>query len=479
MRLPPALAGTLCLLIAAPAAAQQSADDARYDRALAAGYKAQFLCSGLWDGGRTRAEIEADELTGIYDRIAAIVPTLPAEIDEAAQQVRVSFADDVPPRIAVRNKATGCTGMPIGWTPAPAPGPDVVFMQEPQSAQYNRLAPGALDDRAWPMGDAKAKPPSGWRTRAISAVIDQAFGDGSDYGGHTSALLVLQNGKIVGERYMPGYDLHEGQRTWSVAKSIAGTFIGYATLHGALDVTAPLALPQWSSPVDPRRAITLDQAMRMSSGLVSDTPGNRTDPVYMGGAAVTERAAAWPLLHPPGGRFRYANNDILLATLAARSAVPDVLPQHVFDKLGMTRTFAQTDWQGNYILSSQVWTTARDLARLGQLYLNDGLWNGERLLPGGWRAYVSTAAGPQPEGEFGYGASFWLLARSQGVPPDTFGAFGNRGQYLIVIPSRDMVIVRRGYDTAEARFAIAAFTRAIVAAAEGPERVEVPAAAAE
>jgi CubicO group peptidase (beta-lactamase class C family) len=130
----------------------------------------------------------------------------------------------------------------------------------------------------------------------------------------------------------------------------------------------------------------------------------------------------------------------------------------------MHSTVAETDWRGNYILSSQVWATARDLARFGMLYLDDGVWNGTRILPENWLAYVSTPSGPQPAGEFGYGASFWLMNRSEGVPPDTIAAFGNRGQYVVIIPSRDIVIVRRGEDPAGTRFDIAAFTRDVLAA---------------
>lgn len=140
-------------------------------------------------------------------------------------------------------------------------------------------------------------------------------------------------------------------------------------------------------------------------------------------------------------------------------------PLTLFRKLGMTRTIAETDWRGNFILSSQVWTTSRDLARFGMLYLGNGEWQGERLLPENWREFVSTASGPQPEGAFGYGATFWLMNKSDGVPPDAFAAFGNRGQYVVIIPSMDMVIVRRGYDTTDKRFDIAAFTEEVVEAA--------------
>jgi CubicO group peptidase (beta-lactamase class C family) len=132
----------------------------------------------------------------------------------------------------------------------------------------------------------------------------------------------------------------------------------------------------------------------------------------------------------------------------------------------MNDTWAETDWRGNYMLSSQVWTTARDLARFGQLYLHDGMMGGERILPVGWRDYVSRASGPQPAGDQGYGATFWLMNRSEGIPADTISANGNRGQYVVIVPGRNIVIVRRGEDPAGRRFDVIAFTRDVLAALE-------------
>ena len=447
-----AVAGAL--LFAGAAQAQQTADDTRYDRAMAAGYKAQFLCSGLWNGGKSAEQIEAEELTGIYERIADIVPTLTAEIDETAGQVRVAFDNDTPPRTAQWRAGLGCASMPIGADPANGD-------KLPQLARD--IAFHHFDERPWPMGDAGAADPD----EAVEAVAARALA--GDFGGASSAVLVLRGGKIVAEHYKPDFDLHTSQRTWSVAKSLGGTLIGHAVVEGVIDPSQSALLAQWRDPADPRGTITLDNLMRMASGLYSDTAGNRTDPVYMGGTAAFPRAAHWPLLHAPGSRFRYANNDILDAWRAVYERLPEdsrlAYPLSFFRKLGMTRTIAETDWRGNFILSSQVWTTSRDLARLGQLYLNDGMWNGERLLPENWREFVSRPSGPQPEGAFGYGATFWLMNHSEGVPADAFAAMGNRGQYLVIIPSRDMVIVRRGYDTAENRFDIAAFTAAVLASA--------------
>ncbi|SIN89069.1 CubicO group peptidase, beta-lactamase class C family [Parasphingorhabdus marina DSM 22363] len=437
------------LLATRPAGAEEPSD---YDRALAAGYKAQFVCSGLWNGGKSLADIEADELTGIYDRVAEIVPTLELEIDQKNRQVQVSYSDHSPPRTALWNPVTGCTGMPIRF--------DGQYRTDPTAVRPS------FDIQPWPMGDEDAMAAPSAIPKELGRVVAAAQND-AQFGGKTSAVLIIKNGRIIAETFKPGHDRHTAQRTWSVAKSIAGTLIGHAVHTTGLDIHAPGQIPEWTDDSDPRKQITPDQLMRMASGLTSDTAGNRTDPIYLGGASVTERTTSWPLLYRPGSRFRYANNDTLLAVHAAR--LKPFAPYEFFMKLGMTRTYAETDWQGSPVLSSQVWTTARDLGRLGLLYLNNGVWehgkaNPERLLPENWRSYVSTASGPQPERQFGYGATFWLMNKTDGVPPDSFAGFGNRGQFLVIIPSRDLVIVRRGYDTRANRFDIAAFTRAIVEA---------------
>jgi CubicO group peptidase (beta-lactamase class C family) len=449
----------LTFLIAAPAGAQHP-EAALYDRALAAGYKAQFLCSGLWNAGKTQAQIEADELTGIYPHIAAIVPTLTAEIDEERDQVRVAYDDSAPPRIAQWRDGLGCAGLPIGA------GPEAGALI-PAFGTTNGLQ--TFDGRRWPMGDAGAVALPPRRLTHVERIAGDTI-TASAFGGRTSAVVIVHHGQIVAENYMQGHDLHTSQRTWSVAKSLAATLIGHAVQRELIGPETPANPAAWRSPGDPRAVITIDNLLRMASGLTSDTAGNRTDAVYAGGASVAEAATNWPLLHRPGARYRYANNDTMLATLALMERLPAEerlgFPLSFFRRIGMTRTIAETDWRGDFVLSSQVWTTARDLARLGLLYLGDGMWEGERLLPAGWRDYVTRASGPQPEGPFGYGAGFWLMNRSEDVPADAFAAFGNRGQYLVMIPSRNLVIVRRGYDTADSRFDIAAFTRAVVAALE-------------
>ncbi|SBV31711.1 Beta-lactamase [uncultured Sphingopyxis sp.] len=441
---------------AAPAAAQAPQPDAELARAWAAGYRAAFTCSSLWNGaGKPVEAIERDELTNIYPEIEADVRALRADVDEEAKRVSVRYRDGMPPRIAVWTGREGCVTLPIGARPAETAG---AVERRPD-----------LDAQPWPMGDKGARWPVKGQTK-----FEQATADMARFGGRTSSLLIVKNGRIALERYWGGHDMHTAQRTFSVAKSIAVTLIGNAVLKGQIDVTKPAMIAEWRTPGDPRAAITTEQLMRMASGLTSDTAGNRTDAIYMGGASVRQWTTQWPLLNPPNTRYRYANNDTLLATLSLRAALEKagtpLDPAAFFDRLGMTRTFAEHDKDGDYILSSQVWTSARDLARLGLLYQNDGMWRGERLLPAGWRRFVTTPSGPQPDGPFGYGAGFWLLAKSEGVPADAFGGFGNRGQYVVVIPSRALVIVRQGYDDAKTLLDIAKLVAAVVAADDDDPR---------
>lgn len=451
-------------LVAAPLLAQpaSAAEDAHI-RALAAGYKANFLCSDLFNAGLTEAQATEWDLEGIYPEYQATIRTLEAKVDRQARTVSVAFDPNLPPRIAAWRPGLGCSSLPIG-------------------AQADRIAvlpklkikPPSAAGKTWPGGDEGATAtPSAPVAAALDKAITKAFdpvvqGDGP----RTTAVLVIRNGKIVAERYVPGFGPDTPQRTWSAAKSMTATVVGRAVQLGKLKVDAPAGVPEWPAG-DPRRAITLAQLMHMNSGLWTDGPGNRTDELYLGGALVTQTATTMPLEAAPGTRFRYANNDTLLAMRSVRAALGDGeaalnFPlQEVFWKIGMLHTTPETDWQGNYILSSQVWTTARDLGRLAMLYMNDGVWNGERLLPAGWSKFVATPAPAQPDSGPGYGAFFWLYGEAQGLPADTYVMNGNRGQYVFIVPSKNAIIVRRGFDKAGGKaFDLAGFAREVLAALE-------------
>jgi CubicO group peptidase (beta-lactamase class C family) len=448
--------GALALLtavsLATPVNAQSAQEqlNARYDRALAAGYKALMLCGAIANAervgeDRTPEHVTEMELTGIYPQLEQIVRELPHEIARNAsgviEQVSVQWSDDMPPRIAHYRGRDGCAILPIGHG------------HTSQGHDYPAYRDALV--RNW---HVKVSTPV---RKELNAALSGEYGEGS----RTTGVIVDQRGQVVDGLFAQGYGPFVPQRTWSVAKSIAATLVGMAVYRGDANVSDSAGLGADDS--DPRRAITVDHLLRMASGRYSDTPGNRTDPLYFGGTTVTERAANWPLLNPPGSSFRYANNDTLMAV----AAVADGFGQHsVFNQLwsiGMVNTTAEADWQGSHVLSSQVWASAFDLVEFGRLYLRGGvLPDGERVLPEGWVEYVSAPSGPQPDGPLGYGASWWLMNKSEGIPPDTIAAMGNRGQYVVVVPSGDVVIVRRGEDPAGSRFDIVSFTRDVLESLE-------------
>lgn len=445
------------LALATPAAARQAPRELTpHQRAIAAGYKALALCEGQFGGGRTPEQVAATELKGIYPEYEALAAELPAASDRHDRSVSVPFADGMPPRLAYWVPRFGCSLAPIGGK-----------RMLPPLMHPNPSMPIPADPRPWPMGDAGIAPKP---SKALDGAVATAF-DPAVSKGRTTGVVILRDGKVVAERYADGFGPLVPNRTWSVAKSIAGTLVGIAVADGKLDPAKSAAIPEWRTPGDPRAAITLDQLLRMASGLGSDTAGNRTDAIYFGGTSVTEQAVDWPLVAPPGSTFRYANNDTLLAVRALRSALADdnaytgYPTERLLHPLGMYHTTTGVDWQLNFVLSSQVWSTARDLARLGELWRNDGMWQGKRILPEGWLKYMTTPSGPQPRGDGpGYGATLWLFGPKQGLPEGTYAAQGNRGQYIFVVPSANLVVVRRGEDEAGNAFAPAPFVAEVLKA---------------
>ncbi len=437
----------------------QTADPAHLS--LAAGYKAAFTCSAYFNAGRSIEEINGDELNRIYPGYRGALASLPdAVIDEKMKTVSVRYMDDFPPRVSAWRPYLGCAQLPTGAGAKAAKKLPVARVK--QTRELPRPLPEELSEDA-----------------GFDAAINKAFdrvtyGEGTE----TTAVLVVKDGAIIAEKYRDGFDRETPQRTWSVAKSIAATVIGAAAHDGVIDIEDKAGLAAWSSPIDPRGEITIADLLHMSSGLDSGPAGNRTDDVYLGGGRVIDHAITRRLIATPGTRWTYANNDTLIAMRALREKMDDdknylAFPfERVLHPLGMNHTFLETDWNGDFIMSSQVWTTSRDLARLGLLYLGDGVWEGERIISEGWAEFVATPAASQPplqraDGSQigGYGAQFWLFGERHGLPAGTYAALGNRGQHLVVIPSRNMLIIRRGFDdNGGARFDIVAFARDVLAA---------------
>lgn len=460
----------LSIPLTLPAHAQEGGTTEDVQRALAAGWKATFTCSGLFVAGQTLQELDQNELSGIYPDYVRFYDQLPpAKIDQARKTVSVDYSPLMPPRMAAYRPGYGCTQLPIGAT-------DKAIDFLPRFAAWPEYT---TQDRGSAIGSNVKVELRLEEAQRLEMPVTSAF-DETTYGvgTKTSSVIVVRDGQVVAERYARGVEHETPQRTWSVGKSITATIIGAARRQGLIDIDYPAVIAAWNKGADPRREITIRDLLHMASGLDSGENGSRTDRLYFGGGRVVDQAATGVLEVEPGSRFKYANNDTVIAMRALREAVGDDARFHrfpyeaVLHKIGAVRTTLEIDWNGDFISSSQVWATGRDLARIGQLYLQDGMWAGERLLPEGWMDFVRTPAPAQPAdaaSRGGYGAQFWLMNNVPGVPEGTFYAAGNRGQYIVIIPRLSTVVVRQGYDTiGGARFDIDRFvldvTRAIQAA---------------
>ncbi|MCP5144805.1 MAG: serine hydrolase [Gammaproteobacteria bacterium] len=421
--------------------------------AAAAATRGLNLCSGRWQGGLTDEIIERD-LNGRDPSLGSIPNDFVTGIDEIARTVSVTYDADMPPRHVVWRPVLGCVQLPIG-----APMDAAQYLPRIDVA----ITPPNFDDQPWPMGDRKAtaRLPRGQR-KALADVVDAAF-DGTTYGGASWAVLVVADGKIVAEKYARGFDMHMGSQTHSAAKSFAASVVGIASGQGLIDIHQPGPLTAWRKPGDPRGAITLEHLLRMSSGLYTQGHGSPLQKIYAQGGTVADLAATNVLDSQPGTHFVYSPPDTMLAVRAVREAIHDdqrflQFPfRELYWRIGMTRTSTNSEWNGDFLMSGQTWSSARDFARFGLLYLNDGVWQGERILPQGWVDYVTTRGPAQPPRPPYYGAQFWLYGGMAGLPDDAFSPSGGQGHYAMVIRSRNVVIVRRGFDLPGENFDITRF----------------------
>jgi CubicO group peptidase (beta-lactamase class C family) len=321
-----------------------------------------------------------------------------------------------------------------------------------------RLAPLPAQPRdvPWPTADWPVGALSADRA-LLDALLAEAF-DGDPAGplGETHSVVVIQGGRLVLERYGPGYGPDITCRSWSMAKSITQVLVGLAVGDGALDIHAPAGVRGWDAPGDPRGAITLDHLLRMSSGLawIEDyVPGHVSDVVEMlfgsGKEDVAGYAAAKPLAHEPGSFFYYSSGttNIVSRCLAeAIGATGDAfaafMRERLFDPLGIRNPEPRFDAVGTFIGSSFCFCTPRDFARFGLFCLRDGVWEDRRLLPEGWIDYARTPTFQQPGGEIDgpYGAHWWLDSWG----PGSFAANGYEGQRIVLRPDLDLVVVRNG-----------------------------------
>lgn len=404
---------------------------------------AKIYCSALFVSGRNPEEARA-HITGYFlgpklDSISQI------EVDHKRKLVAVTLAN----RITRQAKYYGDQGCIIQQ-----PGKDTIYFAPVKVT--SALPPASTVD--WPMGDRlpNAPLPAAIDTVKLRQAVDAAFGTGQ---GLTAAFVVVHKGRIIAERYGNGAHKDMPLESWSMGKSITGTLVGRLINDGAFKLEDPAPVPEWrKTPGDARAKIRIMDLMRMSSGLrfsrgsPEDLPGYHDhDLIYSGAIDAFEFSITRPLQFEPNTFGRYRNVDPLTLGYLVREAVRKrgeeylTYPQRaLFDKLGMRGQVLETDPYGNFLLTGYDYGTARNWARLGMLYLNDGVWMGERLLPEGFVRFAST---PAPGWRTPtYGGMVWVNGDSAwALPKDAYAFRGAGGQETVIVPSRDLVIVRMGH----------------------------------
>lgn len=423
------------------------------------GVQAVFMCNGLFTSHRTLKQVFDQELAYLANPVGSASGG-EYTINRKQQSVAVGGEKSGAVIRAIFRQGLGCVVM----------APDQSFADSASLPELTLPYPAQkAAEIPWPNGDLLSKHtlPEYIDNKALQAASTWAFNRPTPEQ-VTLSLLIVHKGKIIHERYAQGVDISTRTRTWSTAKSIAVTLFGMLVDQGTMQLDAPLNLewlPGLPAPEnDPRNAITLRHVLNMSSGLYPvDSFGMEyatgSGLSYWAGASSAKGARNRGLVRAPGTFWDYENYDTLLAVQVMKHALKDDKSYREFprrallDKLGMRNTLLSTDRFNDFILSSQVYSNARDLARFGLLYAQNGVWDGERLISEDWINFVRTPApATSKTGNF-YGAQWWLVPDDRNdVPKKAYSTAGNRGQYVIVIPSHDLVIVRRGLDYGKQSF---------------------------
>jgi len=417
------------------------------------GYVAKYLCTSTFMSGRDPQTVFVEDIKPV-NPLASVVRW---KIDRAGRTVTATAFTAFTAK-ALYREGCGCTLMADTAEAA-------LRRQHLYRPNDSNDDPTLPPEQPWPLGGGGPVDPAslGVDVRQLKKALDDAFAEpGVKPLRKTRAVAVVYDGKLIAERYAPGFGPDMPMLGWSMSKSVTNALVGLLVGQGRLVLKDPAPVPEWRSPDDPRNKITLDQLMRMSSGLAFEEAyrplADATDMLY-GAHDFGAFAARSHLETPPDQKWSYssgtANIIARIVRYEAEKTTPDYyyrfMREALFDRIGMTSMVIEPDPSGTFVGSSYGVATVRDWARFGQLYLQDGVWNGKRVLPEGWVTYSTTPTPKAPRGE--YGALFWLNAGAPDspdnrlwphAPVDAYAAQGFQEQKVIVIPSRNAVLVRFG-----------------------------------
>ena len=406
-----------------------------------AGMAAKTMCSCVFVMGRDQQSVRDKELQ--------VFPGLSSASIEVAEDSTVIATVFWKTSKAIYRKGLGCTLL-------------AEQSEEEIRAQQTVLPPrpSSQDTIAWPSGDVLDSVPSNINRDLIEQALDEAFKESDPNRPlNTHAVVVVYDGKIIGERYGEGFNKDTRLMGWSMTKSITNALVGILVKEGKLDIEKSAPVAEWHND-DGRNRITLNNLLQASSGLEWSesyfNPVGSFHQMFIKKDDKGEYAATRGLSHEPGTFFQYSSGTTNIISRIIRQTVGDSAyhnfpTENLFSKIGMNHMIMEPDASGTFVGSSYGYASARDWARFGLLYLNDGVWNGETILPSGWVKYSVT---PAPAADMGkYGAQWWLNAgdannpqhrKYPALPADAYWADGFEEQYVMVIPSKKLVVVRLG-----------------------------------
>lgn len=399
-----------------------------------ASYSAKMVCSNVFLAQREVNDIVANDLQAPGHPLLTLIHV---RVDPQQKVVRAGFLGFLGKGLAVYRKGTGCAAVPDG------------NLQAAREASVERPdIPMAKPDKAWPQGSG-AEP-----IAAIQQIIDQP----ALHGPGARGVVVIHQGKLVAQHYGPGFSPSTPLLGWSMTKSVTAAIIGVLISDGNLFLDRS---GFWPSPAGGKESISLGDLLAMQDGLsfneeygaVSDV----TRMLYLE-ADMAAFMRARPLVHPPKSVWNYSSGTTVFLSHLWQQTVGQhalLFPyQRLFAPLGMSSAVLEADARGTLVGSSYLYATAQDWARFGQFLLQDGVWNGQRILPAGYVAHITTAT-EQSSGQYGRG-QIWRMGPGRdpdagknpdadhGLPSDTYWLAGHDGQTVAVIPSKQLVVVRMG-----------------------------------
>jgi len=420
-----------------------------------ANYTAKIVCSNVFLAGR-----DADEVlrTDVQAPGHPLLRLMRVAADRENGVVRAGLFGFIGGGLAVFRPGTGCAVLPDGRRGAVVP----------RAASAVATAPDVAEAEPWPDGDAVPR---------TDAPLTEVIANDALAGPGMRAIVVVHDGRLVAERYADGFGPATPELGWSMTKSVMAGLIGILVKDGTLDLTRPVGAAMRWPDGDPRARITIADLLAMSSGLkfnegygaVSDV----TRMLYLE-PDMAAFARAQPLVHPIGTVWSYSSGSaVILSRVFQDAAGSDALGfvrHRLFEPLGMTSAVMETDERGTLVGSSYMYATPRDWARYGVLLVQDGVWKGQAILPPG---YVSLMASPVAAsgGEYGHGLVWrWTNAplpgenpnTAFGIPADTFWMTGHDGQYVAIIPSKQLVILRMGLTPSREHYQPEALVRAVL-----------------